>query len=480
MSDSEQIFKRISELQTDLDHLLKLQDSGYGVFVKKTGDTMTGDLLVSNPSDHARVTVNAAIGKAGYFRYQVNGVDQFAMGADATPQWFLYDFRNSTFRLFVTSSGYFGVNDSNPDSSLSVTGVAAIKSDANGGYQLIIRGASNANKQLDFAYNTTNNYGIIQAVEWNSGWRDLLLNPSGGNVSIGNTGREAHLTVTTPVASYVQAQYQTYAEGERLSGVFSIIKYSSSTVPYGVNQPNDIILTSYSTAAAGSFRFQINTESAHPLVFGTYNQERMRIAADGSVSIGGSGIEAHCEVQVNNVNKRIFKVVQVSNAGGSRDTVVSHSDQTFNLSGSTYTGAVHRITCYPNGTANNQGYLLAVGHAYSDGTGWNPFFTISSKTGDGWFNNNCSALSFTDRTPFYQGDAISEIRKIRGLNGQVDHGSLPAFARVKSKRTEPVNKFRPELGTHEIQVDERDLGAMISILTVAVQQLDSRITKLGG
>jgi hypothetical protein len=78
----------------------------------------------------------------------------------------------------------------------------------------------------------------------------------------------------------------------------------------------------------------------------------------------------------------------------------------------------------------------------------------------GYFIGNCSAESFTDRTPFYEGDALAEIKKIKGHRGEIDHTSLPAFVRVSGL------------------TEERDLGAMISVLTVAIQQLNTQVEEL--
>lgn len=59
----------------------------------------------------------------------------------------------------------------------------------------------------------------------------------------------------------------------------------------------------------------------------------------------------------------------------------------------------------------------------------------------------------------YFGDALSEIKKIKGKDdGHLDMKTLPAFATA------------PNGG--------RDIGAMVSMLTVAVQQLAERIEKL--
>lgn len=79
--------------------------------------------------------------------------------------------------------------------------------------------------------------------------------------------------------------------------------------------------------------------------------------------------------------------------------------------------------------------------------------------GDVYADGDVSALTFTDRTPFYDGDALSEIIKIKGKDGEIDHTTLPLFVRRIIK------------GKDGIDSDGRDLGATISMLTVAVQQL---------
>ncbi|MBE3126166.1 MAG: hypothetical protein IMZ57_10990 [Acidobacteria bacterium] len=60
---------------------------------------------------------------------------------------------------------------------------------------------------------------------------------------------------------------------------------------------------------------------------------------------------------------------------------------------------------------------------------------------------------------FYKGDAIAEIKKIKTKpNGHLDMDSMPPFAVTPS--------------------GDRNLGAMVSMLTVAVQQLLNRLEKL--
>jgi hypothetical protein len=57
-------------------------------------------------------------------------------------------------------------------------------------------------------------------------------------------------------------------------------------------------------------------------------------------------------------------------------------------------------------------------------------------TGDVYVSGDVSALTFTDRTPYFSGDALAAIKNISGTDGQIDHATLPEFARRTLQRTE--------------------------------------------
>ena len=93
------------------------------------------------------------------------------------------------------------------------------------------------------------------------------------------------------------------------------------------------------------------------------------------------------------------------------------------------------------------------------------FLTITPSTGACYFLDNVSALSFTDRTPGYNGDALAEIKQItNNAQGNISHKTLPAFARAKF--TDPSTGQETE---------GRNIGNMVSILTKAVQQLTEKL-----
>lgn len=70
----------------------------------------------------------------------------------------------------------------------------------------------------------------------------------------------------------------------------------------------------------------------------------------------------------------------------------------------------------------------------------------------------------------FNGDALDSIKRIKGEKkerGLIDHSTLPTFARVRVKGTRKSAEY-----------DGRDIGAMVSVLTVGIQQLVERVEAL--
>jgi hypothetical protein len=120
-----------------------------------------------------------------------------------------------------------------------------------------------------------------------------------------------------------------------------------------------------------------------------------------------------------------------------------------------------------NGSTWDSGLMVASGGQIAIGV---TSFIGTEKlrvNGDIYGDGNISGLSFTDRTPFYEGDALAEIMKIKGHNGEIDHSTLPAFT-----YRQMVKKLVD--GVEEVE-EGRDIGATVSMLIVAVQQLRKRL-----
>ncbi|HPF54576.1 MAG TPA: phage tail spike protein [Clostridia bacterium] len=90
-------------------------------------------------------------------------------------------------------------------------------------------------------------------------------------------------------------------------------------------------------------------------------------------------------------------------------------------------------------------------------------------TGDMYITGNCSAESFTDRTPGFNGDALAAIAKIKtDKKGNIDHASLPDEARKKVK----VTKYGKDKKIVKVsEEDGRDIGMMVCLLTEGLKQL---------
>lgn len=70
---------------------------------------------------------------------------------------------------------------------------------------------------------------------------------------------------------------------------------------------------------------------------------------------------------------------------------------------------------------------------------------------------NCASV--IDHTPGYEGDALAELDLIKSKDGEIDHTLLPEFCQREYTDAEG----KPQIG--------RDIGGMVSVLTVGIQQL---------
>jgi hypothetical protein len=124
----------------------------------------------------------------------------------------------------------------------------------------------------------------------------------------------------------------------------------------------------------------------------------------------------------------------------------------------------------------------------------NTFYTDYAYFSSAYVVGNISVGSITDRTPFYEGDALFDIKQIKGMNGEIDHSTIPGFARkrmaIKKKvGIQSVKRIIKVLGENvetivqepiveEVIEDGRDLGAMVTLLTSGIQQLIQRVESL--
>lgn len=144
-----------------------------------------GDLEAGFALNNASATYGP--GNRGAYLYTGYGHLQFQTNFQAGGRtWFhLEGAINTDLPSRNGLEGYIGLGgETNPISPLTLRGNAP---GLNGNWalsQFTIWGTNN-NQRLSIGYDTTNDQGVIQAGKNGVGWKELLLNPAGGNVSTG-------------------------------------------------------------------------------------------------------------------------------------------------------------------------------------------------------------------------------------------------------------------------------------------------------
>lgn len=98
-------------------------------------------------------------------------------------------------------------------------------------------------------------------------------------------------------------------------------------------------------------------------------------------------------------------------------------------------------------------------------------FRMYGSSGNCWIFNDCSATSFTDRTPGFDLEtSLKIVKNIVCKDGKIDHESLSSEIRRK-------NKVKDKNG-NEIEEEGRDLSGLVSALQMALKNALERIEVL--
>lgn len=101
--------------------------------------------------------------------------------------------------LSIISSGNVGIGITTPLSKLQVVGDLTTNPTTGTYAQIEATGLTNSNNRLSLGYNTTGDYGVIQALRNATGFRNLILQPGGSNLGVGNVAPAYKLDVTGDV-----------------------------------------------------------------------------------------------------------------------------------------------------------------------------------------------------------------------------------------------------------------------------------------
>ena len=183
-------------------------------------------------------------------------------------------------RMRIDSSGNVGIGTSSPSSLLNILGTTADADGALGSKnpQFVILGG-NANNPLEFGMDNSGGtaVGFIQSRNTVSGVQYLSLNPSGGNVGIGETSPLGKLHVKTADSGGTpNSQYDELVLEQNGNNCGMTILCNSpgdGAIYFGDSADNDIGGIAYSHFDNKMF-FKVNAS------------ERMRIDSSGNVGIG--------------------------------------------------------------------------------------------------------------------------------------------------------------------------------------------------
>jgi hypothetical protein len=140
--------------------------------------------------------------------------------------------------MTIAGTGYVGIGTTSPTRTLDIA-ANVVHSGLGLTSQLSVRGASDSTQKLNLGYDTTSNYGFIEAIHEGAAWQPLILQPQpgGGNVGIGTTTPSATLYVnggadamTIQTANTGGNRFLDFAYGNNDSGNYGNFQIQSSTL----------------------------------------------------------------------------------------------------------------------------------------------------------------------------------------------------------------------------------------------------------
>lgn len=170
-------------------------------------------------------------------------------------------------RVSILYNGNVGIGTTLPGVALDVNGDARSNTslqvirdvDGSGSArpdQLYLQGATNPNLKMYLGFDTTNKYGLIQALEEGVAWRDIAFVRDGGNVGIGGTNPNARLSVVAPGASEISGSAMSgvlrSSSGVLGTGAGSFLSLAS----FGFQSADQIALGAWGYTAAGGVGWQ--------------------------------------------------------------------------------------------------------------------------------------------------------------------------------------------------------------------------------
>ena len=204
--------------------------------------------------------------------------------------------------IYNSNSGNVGIGVDDPQAKLEVKGTSATPADGN---EIISVTNTTGGSKLLLGV-VENSYGWIQSAEGGT-LRNLLLNPTGGNVGIGTTlpgeklevagnitaKNNADVFVNSIVSGSTTGRSFIKNVGDTGSVLVSAVYGSASTgTLFGISATRAASIITTSDTSVHPTSLIIGTFTGIPLYLGTNNLSRITILANGNVGIGTTGPDA--------------------------------------------------------------------------------------------------------------------------------------------------------------------------------------------
>jgi hypothetical protein len=319
------------------------------------------------------------------------------VGTTITTGTILSTGNSNTIGSIITTGGNAGIGTTSPIAKLNV------QADASGTYmsdsgQIIISGATNSNKRLGIAIDTTNNVGILQGGLSGATTYPISLNPGGSNVGINTTSPETTLDIkgtfraTTSMTS--GAVYATNVTATNIVGitVSTGILLATTSVTSGALYANNVTATNIvgTTVSAGTILGSTVVSSANItallITTGTLNAATRISSANISSSIistgtlVGSTININGTTRITNILENSIGTLVIAGPGSSlylpAITTVGQLMSIYGPGGVNVISNVDLSTFEPTPSAMS---LPAVRFSMQDLGGWNTSLNILTK-----------------------------------------------------------------------------------------------------